>query len=274
MRVPDAGARCCRTGRRPRIDRRRRFARHRLRRRRLRRRAAAVRARVPAEPHDVGAAGERAGRALPLRRRRPARLRRLVGAPPYRWTSTPTTSRSCSISCASSARWSSAARWAATSRSRSGGGIATASARSCSPTRARPPTPTRRAKRAQLIERRANGGDDGPRQRCRSPSMVGKTTRDKQPDTYDAVHRMMAQAPVEGIVGALEAMMTRPDSTPHARDDRRADADRRRRGGRARRRVEGGARDARSASPAAGSRSSRRPATCRTSSGRPRSITC
>jgi len=45
------------------------------------------------------------------------------------------------------------------------------------------------------------------------PSLVGKTTRVKQPDTFDAVHRMVAQAPVEGIVGALEAMMVRPDST-------------------------------------------------------------
>jgi 3-oxoadipate enol-lactonase len=45
------------------------------------------------------------------------------------------------------------------------------------------------------------------------PGLVGKTTREKQPDTYDAVHRMIAQAPVEGIVGALEAMMLRPDST-------------------------------------------------------------
>jgi len=44
-------------------------------------------------------------------------------------------------------------------------------------------------------------------------SIVGKTTREKRPDTYDAVHRTMAQAPVEGIVGALEAMMLRPDST-------------------------------------------------------------
>jgi 3-oxoadipate enol-lactonase len=44
-------------------------------------------------------------------------------------------------------------------------------------------------------------------------SLVGKTAREKQPDTYDAVHRMMAVAPVEGIVGALQAMMVRPDST-------------------------------------------------------------
>ena len=46
------------------------------------------------------------------------------------------------------------------------------------------------------------------------PSLVGKTTREKQPDTYDAIHRMVAQAPIEGIVGALEAMMVRPDAIP------------------------------------------------------------
>jgi len=45
-------------------------------------------------------------------------------------------------------------------------------------------------------------------------SIVGRTTRDKQPDTYDAVHRSMAQARVDAIVGALEAMMSRADSTP------------------------------------------------------------
>lgn len=45
------------------------------------------------------------------------------------------------------------------------------------------------------------------------PSLIGNTTREKNPDVYDAVHRMMAQAPAEGIVGALEAMMARPDSS-------------------------------------------------------------
>ena len=44
--------------------------------------------------------------------------------------------------------------------------------------------------------------------------MVGRTTRDKHPDIADAVHRMLSMAPVEGVVGALEAMMRRPDSTP------------------------------------------------------------
>jgi pimeloyl-ACP methyl ester carboxylesterase len=44
--------------------------------------------------------------------------------------------------------------------------------------------------------------------------MVGKSTREKCPEVVDAVHRMLVSAPVPGIVGALEAMMNRPDSTP------------------------------------------------------------
>jgi 3-oxoadipate enol-lactonase len=44
--------------------------------------------------------------------------------------------------------------------------------------------------------------------------LVGKTTRDKRPDIYDSIHRMMAQTPPEGIIGALQALIERPDSTP------------------------------------------------------------
>lgn len=43
--------------------------------------------------------------------------------------------------------------------------------------------------------------------------MLGKTTRAKRPDIVNAVHRMMGSAPVDGVVGALQAMMDRPDST-------------------------------------------------------------
>jgi pimeloyl-ACP methyl ester carboxylesterase len=43
--------------------------------------------------------------------------------------------------------------------------------------------------------------------------LMGKSTRDRRPDTYDAMHRMMAQTDVDGIVGGLEAMIARPDST-------------------------------------------------------------
>ncbi|HEY5492182.1 MAG TPA: alpha/beta fold hydrolase [Gemmatimonadaceae bacterium] len=44
--------------------------------------------------------------------------------------------------------------------------------------------------------------------------MVGPTTRLKNPELVDELHRMMSLAPEDGVVGALGAMMTRPDSTP------------------------------------------------------------
>jgi pimeloyl-ACP methyl ester carboxylesterase len=44
--------------------------------------------------------------------------------------------------------------------------------------------------------------------------MVGKSTREKNPDLVESMHRMMSLAPPEGIAGALEAMLNRPDSGP------------------------------------------------------------
>ena len=44
--------------------------------------------------------------------------------------------------------------------------------------------------------------------------MVGPTTRLKNPELVDELHRMMSLAPEDGVIGALEAMLTRPDSTP------------------------------------------------------------
>jgi 3-oxoadipate enol-lactonase len=44
--------------------------------------------------------------------------------------------------------------------------------------------------------------------------MVGKSTREKNPDLVEAMHRMMSLAPPAGIAGALEAMLNRPDSVP------------------------------------------------------------
>jgi pimeloyl-ACP methyl ester carboxylesterase len=44
--------------------------------------------------------------------------------------------------------------------------------------------------------------------------MVGRTTREKNPELVDELHRMMSIAPVQGIVDALDALRTRPDSTP------------------------------------------------------------
>lgn len=44
--------------------------------------------------------------------------------------------------------------------------------------------------------------------------MIGATTRETRPDIVQRVHAMLSAAPVEGIVGALEAMISRRDSTP------------------------------------------------------------
>ena len=46
------------------------------------------------------------------------------------------------------------------------------------------------------------------------PSMVGRSTLERQSPLADTVRRMMASAPPEGAIGALRAMAERPDSTP------------------------------------------------------------
>jgi pimeloyl-ACP methyl ester carboxylesterase len=70
-----------------------------------------------------------------------------------------------------------------------------------------------REKRRALIElARARGS--GAVADAQIAGMVGKTTREKQPGVVDSVHAMLESAPVEGIVGAMEAMMARPDSGP------------------------------------------------------------
>jgi pimeloyl-ACP methyl ester carboxylesterase len=43
--------------------------------------------------------------------------------------------------------------------------------------------------------------------------MVGARTRDKCPDIVDDVHRMLAGAPLPGVIGALQALRDREDST-------------------------------------------------------------
>jgi pimeloyl-ACP methyl ester carboxylesterase len=80
-------------------------------------------------------------------------------------------------------------------------------------TRAAADTDEGRERRRSLIDVAHREGSLGVAN-LQIPSLVGKTTREQQPDTYDAVHRMMAQTQPGAIVGALEAMMTRPDSTP------------------------------------------------------------
>ena len=45
------------------------------------------------------------------------------------------------------------------------------------------------------------------------PGMIGKTSRERAPGRVAQMRAMLERAPVEGIVGALEAMIARPDST-------------------------------------------------------------
>jgi 3-oxoadipate enol-lactonase len=80
-------------------------------------------------------------------------------------------------------------------------------------TRAGADTEEGRAKRLELIALARAKGSAAVAD-AQIASMVGKTTRERRPDIADGIHRMLATAPVEGIVGALEAMMNRPDSTP------------------------------------------------------------
>ena len=43
--------------------------------------------------------------------------------------------------------------------------------------------------------------------------MLGKTTRARRPEIVSTVHGMISSAPVDGVIGALQAMIDRPDST-------------------------------------------------------------
>jgi pimeloyl-ACP methyl ester carboxylesterase len=79
-------------------------------------------------------------------------------------------------------------------------------------TRSGADTPEGVARRRQMIEIVRTQGSTAIAN-LQIAGLMGATTREKRPDIYDAVHRMIAQAPVEGIAGALEAMLSRPDST-------------------------------------------------------------
>lgn len=79
-------------------------------------------------------------------------------------------------------------------------------------TKAGADTDEARTKRRALIEVARTRGS-GAVADGQMTGMIGKTTREKRPGMIDDVHRMLESASVEGIVGALEAMMARPDST-------------------------------------------------------------
>ena len=79
-------------------------------------------------------------------------------------------------------------------------------------TRAGADTDEAREKRRALVEVARTRGS-GAVADGQITGMLGKTTRDKRPALIDELHSMLEAAPVEGIVGALEAMMARVDST-------------------------------------------------------------
>lgn len=69
-----------------------------------------------------------------------------------------------------------------------------------------------RAKRRELIDVARGDGPAAVAERL-MPGMIGKSTRERCPERAAAMRKMLERAPVEGIVGALEAMLARPDST-------------------------------------------------------------
>lgn len=80
-------------------------------------------------------------------------------------------------------------------------------------TRATADTEEAAERRRDLIEVAKTQGSTGVAN-AQIAGLVGKTTRDKRPDIYDAMHRMIAQEPVDGVIGGLHALLVRPDSTP------------------------------------------------------------
>jgi 3-oxoadipate enol-lactonase len=68
------------------------------------------------------------------------------------------------------------------------------------------------AKRIELIELARTEGVAAVVER-QLPGLVGKSTREKQPDLLERVRAAMVRTSVDGISGALDAMRTRPDSS-------------------------------------------------------------
>lgn len=79
-------------------------------------------------------------------------------------------------------------------------------------TRAAADTPDGAERRRHLMDVARAEGSTGVAN-LQIAGIVGRTTRDRRPDIYDAVHRMMAQAPVTGVLGGIEALLGRADST-------------------------------------------------------------
>ena len=80
-------------------------------------------------------------------------------------------------------------------------------------TRPGPDTEEARERRRRLIELARTRGSEAVAD-AQLPALLGKQTREKHQDLVEAARALLVSAPVPGIVGALEAMMARPDSTP------------------------------------------------------------
>jgi 3-oxoadipate enol-lactonase len=80
-------------------------------------------------------------------------------------------------------------------------------------TRATPDSEEAREKRRSMAQLARDRGSGAVAQAV-LPTMVGERTRENSPHVVNAVYRILTSANVAGIVGALEAMRERPDSTP------------------------------------------------------------
>ena len=80
-------------------------------------------------------------------------------------------------------------------------------------TRAAADTPEGAHKRDELIAVARAGGAAAVAEK-QVTGLIGRSTREKLPELVDRIRSVMAAESVEGIVGALEAMKARADSTP------------------------------------------------------------
>jgi pimeloyl-ACP methyl ester carboxylesterase len=80
-------------------------------------------------------------------------------------------------------------------------------------TRAGADTPETRDRRRELIALARSSGVGAVADR-QMIGLLGKSTRDRGPEIETSARSIAANATVDGVVGALEAMMERPDSTP------------------------------------------------------------
>lgn len=68
-------------------------------------------------------------------------------------------------------------------------------------------------KRRAMIQAARTGGSAAVAELMIDP-LLGPATRERNPEVEREVHAIMTSAPVDGVIGAIEAMMQRPDSTP------------------------------------------------------------